>query len=113
MPLLSGEEPNRGGDGQSHVRTPMAAQNIPCGQQGLRAGAGQGGVGAGLWLFASICPALAKDLRRNGLVRVQFLQLPPTSLWSRSMSPAAAHHVPVLGREAVHQLKPRAGGVYL
>src|ERR1700751_353409 len=108
MPLLSSEEPNRGGGGQSHVRTPMAAQDIPRGQQELRAGAG-----AGLWFFASICPALAKDLRRNGLVRVQFPRMAPTPSWSRPMSPAAARHVPVLGREASDQLSPHAGGVYL
>src|ERR1700756_2615592 len=98
MALLSGEEPNRDGGGQLHVRTPMSAQDIPCGQPGLRAG--ERGAGAGVWLFASICPAPAKDLRRNGLVGVEFPQLPPAPLGSRPMSPAVPRHVPVLGGEA-------------
>src|ERR1700759_2263409 len=89
----------------------MSAQDIPHGQPGLRAG--ERGTGASAWLFASICPAQSKDLRRNGLVGVEFPQLPPALLWSRPMNPAVPRHVPVLGREAVDMLAPRAGGVYV
>jgi 16S rRNA (cytosine1402-N4)-methyltransferase len=51
------------------------------------------------------------DLGRNGLVHVQLSSVARRR--SRRVSPAAQRHVPVLGREAVTLLEPRAGGLYV
>src|SRR5258708_7126238 len=97
----------------------MAAQQIPCGNQGLRLW--PGGIGNRTsprpfyqkWVFEAKSPAKPRDLRRNGPVRVQLPQLSPVGARSRRMNPAAPRHIPVLGRQAIELLGPRDGGIYV
>src|ERR1700722_11476844 len=92
----------------------MAAQQIPCGNQGSRFGRPGVGNSASEGFFEAKSPAKRKNLRRNGSVRVQFLGfIPPDVVRSRGMKPAGQRHIPVLGRQAVEMLKPRDGGIYV
>src|SRR6476646_7539649 len=94
----------------------MAAQQIPSGNEGLRAGAGNGNRGLSCIfprLFGRRSPAKRRYLSRNGPARVQFLHVSPEAARSRSMNPAGKRHIPVLGREAVEMLGPRDGGIYV
>src|SRR5882724_13659061 len=90
----------------------MAAQQIPSGNEGLQAGAGNDDR-ASQWLFGRKRPAKRRDLRRNGPVGVQFLFRTLECAGGRRMTPAAPRHISVLGREAVEMLAPREGGIYL
>src|SRR5947208_13059274 len=90
----------------------MPAQQIPSGNEGLQAGAGNDDF-ASHWLFGRKRPAKRRDLRRNGPVGVQFLFRTLECARGRRMTPAAPRHVSVLGREAVEMLAPRDGGIYL
>src|SRR5947207_5282811 len=90
----------------------MAAQQIPSGNEGLPAGAGNDDR-TPQWLFGRKKPAKRRDLRRNGPVGVQFLFRTLECARGRRMTPAAPRHVSVLGREAVEMLAPRDGGIYL
>jgi 16S rRNA (cytosine1402-N4)-methyltransferase len=90
----------------------MAAQQIPFGNEGLRARAGKGDRVLRC-LFGRINPAKRKDLRRNGPVGVQFSHQALEYARRRRMSPAAPRHISVLGREAVEMLAPRDGGIYI
>jgi 16S rRNA (cytosine1402-N4)-methyltransferase len=90
----------------------MAAQQIPSGNEGLQAGAGNDDR-ASQWLFGRKRPAKRRDLRRNGPVGVQFLFRTLECARGRRMTSAAPRHVSVLGREAVEMLAPRDGGIYL
>jgi 16S rRNA (cytosine1402-N4)-methyltransferase len=90
----------------------MAAQQIPSGNEGLQAAAGNDDR-ASQWLFGRKRPAKRRDLRRNGPVGVQFLFRTLECAGGRRMSPAAPRHISVLGREAVEMLAPRDGGTYL
>src|SRR4051794_13082410 len=90
----------------------MAALEIPSGNEGLQAGAGNDDR-ASQWLFDRKRPAKRRDLRRNGPVGVQFPFRTPEYARGRRMTPAASRHIPVLGREAVEMLSPRDGGIYL
>src|SRR6187431_1234160 len=114
MPLLSGEEPNRVGDGRDPVRArnAMAAQQIPFGNEGAQ-GRARRGDRAGSRLFGRKSPARRRDLRRNGPVRVHLPCCRLGYAGGRRMSPAASRHIPVLGREAVEMLNPKAGGIYV
>src|SRR5882757_5459134 len=98
----------------------MAAQQIPCGNQGARLGSE--GIGSRFdknWsfdrkaLFAAKSPAKRIYLRRNGPFRVRFQRPDPDCARSRRMNPPAARHIPVLGRQAIEMLEPRDGGVYV
>src|SRR6202045_2662522 len=91
----------------------MAAQQIPYGNQGLRAGARGIGNRGSQGLFAAKSPAKRGYLRRNGPVRIPSLQLDPDRARSRRMNPAGKRHIAVLGREAIATLQPRAGSVYV
>ena len=91
----------------------MAAQQIPCGTQGLRLGSREIGDRAAWRFFARKSRVKRRDLRRNGPVRVQFQQVVPDRAWGRHMNAAALRHIPVLGREAVEMLNPRGGCVYI
>src|SRR6266852_5561105 len=91
----------------------MAAQQIPCGTQGLRCGPRGTGNRALHGLFERKGPAKRRHLRRNGPVRIQFPSTLPDRFRSRRMNPSAPRHIPVLGREAVAMLEPRDGGIYL
>jgi 16S rRNA (cytosine1402-N4)-methyltransferase len=53
------------------------------------------------------------NLRRNGLVRVRFPLATAAPSRGLHMTAAIQRHIPVLGREAVALLSPRAGGVYV
>ena len=90
----------------------MAAQQIPSGKQGLRAGAGNSHR-ASQRFFGRNSPAKRRDLRRNGPVGVQFLYPYLEYAEGRRMTPAAPRHISVLGREAVEMLSPRDGGIYV
>src|SRR5712675_2839722 len=91
----------------------MAAQQIPCGTQGLRYGPRGTGNRALYGLFETKSPAKRRHLRRNGPIRVQFPSPLPDRFRSRRMNPSASRHIPVLGREAVETLSPRDGGTYV
>jgi 16S rRNA (cytosine1402-N4)-methyltransferase len=92
----------------------MAAQHIPCGNQGLRSGPGWIGNAASQGSFDAKSPAMPENLRRNGPVRVQFPFLePPDLARGRGMTPSASRHIPVLGRQAIEMLSPRDGGIYV
>src|SRR6266852_4986232 len=91
----------------------MAAQQIPCGTQGLRCGPRGTGNRALHGLFERKGPAKRRHLRRNGPVRVQLSSALPDRARSRRMSPSAPRHIPVLGRQAIEMLSPREGGIYL
>src|SRR5712672_2003368 len=91
----------------------MAAHHVPSGNQGLRAGARGIGNRALQGLFVANSPAKRRHLRRNGPARVQFPQRFPDAARSRGMNPAGQRHIPVLGRQAVGMLQPRAGGIYV
>src|SRR6187200_2334778 len=97
----------------------MSAQQIPSEIRDLRCGTqGSGRRGSSRLslrtvLFDRKSPAKRRHLRRNGPVRVQFPQVSPLRGRSRGMNPAAPRHIPVLGREAIELLRPRAGGVYV
>src|SRR5467141_1927257 len=91
----------------------MAAQQIPCGTQGLQYGPRGTGNRALYGLFETKSPAKRRFLRRNGLVRVQFPSPRPDFTRSRGMNSAAQRHIPVLGRQAIEMLSPHDGGVYL
>src|SRR5476649_1284563 len=92
----------------------MAAQHIPCGNQGLRSGPGWIGNAASQGSFDAKSPAMPKNLRRNGPVRVQFPFFePPDLARGGGMIPSASRHIAVLGRQAVEMLSPRDGGVYV
>src|SRR5260370_29779530 len=113
---LSGGAPNwLWGPAEALVpaQNPMAAQQIPSGNQGWRFGMRGIGNRASQWLFEAKSPAKPGHLRRNGPVRVQFPLLEPDCARSRGMNPAAPRHVPVLGRQAIEMLKPRDGGIYV
>src|SRR4051812_19135124 len=90
----------------------MVAQQIPSGNEGLQAGAGNDDR-ASQWLFGRKRPAKRRDLRRNGPVGVQFLFRILECARGRRMTSAASRHISVLGREAVEMLAPRDGGIYL
>jgi 16S rRNA (cytosine1402-N4)-methyltransferase len=90
----------------------MAAQQIPSGKQGLRAGVGTSSR-ASQRLFGRKSPAKRRGLRRNGPFGVQFPFGTLEYAEGRRMTPAAPRHVPVLGREAVEMLNPRDGGIYV
>src|ERR1700689_301257 len=134
MTLLSGEQPHRvwgTAEALCHARNPMAAQQIPSGNQGLRPGPRRIGNPASAkffgkkrlfennWvscrraLFEAKSPAKPRDLRRNGPIRVQFPQLAPDRARSRRMNPAGPRHTPVLGRQAIEMLGPCDGGIYV
>jgi 16S rRNA (cytosine1402-N4)-methyltransferase len=92
----------------------MAAQHIPCGNQGLRSGPGWIGNPASQGPFDAKSPAMPENLRRNGPVRVQFPFFePPELARGRGMIASASRHIPVLGRQAIEMLSPRDGGVYV
>src|SRR3954471_1695744 len=94
----------------------MAAQQIPSGNEGLRAGAGNGNRGPSCIFprpFGRRSPARRRNLRRNGPVGVQFQHQELEYAGGRCMSPAASRHISVLGREAVEMLAPRDGGIYV
>src|SRR5512142_2069368 len=91
----------------------MAALHIPSGNQGVRCGPHGIGTAAPAWFFGAKNRAEPRDLRRNGPVRVQFPQFCPVRLRSRRMNPADTRHIPVLGRQAIEMLAPRAGGIYV
>src|SRR5258705_2264008 len=91
----------------------MAAQQIPCGTQGLQYGPRGTGNRALYGLFETKGPAKRRHLRRNGPVRVQFPSPLPDRFRSRRMNPSAPRHIPVLGRQAVEMLSPRDGGIYV
>ena len=126
------EEPNRLGDGQRRRfgvpargcrkfgSGPMAIQQIPCGNVGLRRGAGGIVDRAGRGLFpddALKSRAERRDLGRNGPVCIVFSRFAPERLRSRRMTEADPRHIPVhipvLGSEAVAMLSPQTGGVYV
>src|SRR5258705_12307096 len=90
----------------------MAADQVPSGNQGLRAGARGIGNRALQGLFEANSPAMRRYLRRNGPARFQFPQRYPDTARSRGMNPAGRRHIPVLGRQAIGMLQPRAGGIY-
>jgi 16S rRNA (cytosine1402-N4)-methyltransferase len=90
----------------------MAAQQIPSGNEGLQAGAGNDDR-ASQWLFGRKRPAKRRDLRRNGPVGVQFLFRTLECARGRRMTSAASRHISVLGREAVEMLGLHDGGIYL
>src|ERR1700738_3696077 len=91
----------------------MVAQEIPCGNQGLRSGVIAVGSSALQWLFEPKSPAKPVDLRRNGPARAKVPYLLPDRAGSVRMNPAPPRHVPVLGGEAVEMLEPRDGGIYV
>src|SRR5882757_3482773 len=91
----------------------MAAQQIPCGTQGLQYGPRGTGNRALYGLFETKSPAKRRHLRRNGPVRVQFPSPRPDRFRSRRMTPSAVRHIPVLGRQAVEMLSPGDGGIYV
>src|SRR5664279_1906166 len=92
----------------------MAAQQIPCGNQGLRSGPRWIGNGVSQGPFGAKSPAIPENLRRNGPVRVQFPFFePPALARSRGMIASASRHIPVLGRQAIEMLSPHDGGVYV
>src|SRR3954447_16162044 len=98
----------------------MAAQQIPYGSQGLPVwicGSGNAARWPGVFgwktLSAAERPAKPGYLRRDGAVGVQFPADNLASARSWSMSPAAQRHIPVLGRQAIELLSPRAGGIYV
>jgi 16S rRNA (cytosine1402-N4)-methyltransferase len=98
----------------------MAIQQIPCGNVGLRRGAGGIIDRAGRGLFpddALKSRAERRDLGRNEPVCIVFSRFAPERLRSRRMTEADPRHppvhVPVLGPEAVAVLSPQAGGVYV
>jgi 16S rRNA (cytosine1402-N4)-methyltransferase len=92
----------------------MAAQQIPYGNQGLRFWPRGIGYRASQGLFTAKGPEGRTDLRRDGLVGVQFpSSMPPDRARSRGMNPAVPRHIPVLGRQAIELLGPRDGGVYV
>src|SRR6266852_6420095 len=91
----------------------MAAQQIPCGTQGLRYGPRGTGNRALHRLFETKSPPKRRHLRRNGPVRVQIPSPRPDRFRSRRMNPSAPRHIPVLGRQAVEMLSPRDGGIYV
>ena len=95
------------------MRNPLAAHQIPSGNQGLRFGPLGSGDLASKWLFDRGDPAKRRYLRRNEPVRVQFPQLKPDGVRSRGMNPSGNRHIPVLGRQAVELLLPRDGGIYV
>src|SRR5262249_7025326 len=84
----------------------MAAQQIACADRGLSRGAR--GIGARRFARA----AYGRDWMRNEVCGVHFRLLCPARE-GRRMSPVDPRHVPVLGREAVEMLAPRAGGIYV
>src|ERR1700754_1284632 len=91
----------------------MAADQILCGNQGLRARAGEAGTSASPMFFDRGSRHKRSFSRRNGSVRVQFLASDPVRARSRGMSAFDGRHIPVLGRQAVELLAPRAGGIYV
>src|SRR5712671_3980556 len=101
------------------VRNPMAAQQIPSGNQGLRSGLrGTSNRASPSFfcrksLFGMKSPAKHRHLRRNGPVRVQLSSALPDRARGRRMNPPAPRHIPVLGRQAIEMLSPREGGIYL
>src|SRR6185312_125588 len=89
----------------------MAAQQIPCGNQGLSLGLR----GIGATCLRHFMPKSAERVvnsRRNGPVRCHFRTFAGAHARGRRMS-AAAPHIAVLGREAVEALHPRDGGIYV
>src|SRR5262249_50239052 len=85
----------------------MAARQIPLGTQGLRPwtiGAGERGVQG----FGRGTAAARNNSRRYGLARPRCC-MAVRQAWRMT----SAAHIPVLGREAVDYLAPRAGGIYV
>src|SRR6202171_5800403 len=91
----------------------MAAQQIPCGTQGLRCGPRGTGNRALHGVFRRKGPAKPNHWRRNGPLLLQFPSPLPDRFRSRRMNASAPRHIPVLGRQAVEMLSPRAGGIYV
>src|ERR1700742_1041522 len=94
-----------------HARNPMAAQQIPCGNQGLSPGLR----GIGATRRRHFVPKSAERVvnsRRNGPVRCHFRKFAGARARGGRMS-ASVPHIPVLGREAVEALHVRDGGVYV
>src|SRR2546430_10343440 len=95
-----------------HARNPMAAQQIPSNEQGLRPGTGSSGCGR-RWLFGSKSPAKRRELRRHGPVSVQVPFSTPARAGGAYMTAFDRRHTSVLGREAVEWLAPRDGGIFV
>src|SRR6201996_893583 len=88
----------------------MAAHHIPTGNQGYRAGTGNG---APRRFFFAENRAKRRYLRRNAPDGVAFFVADPMPRRGRSMNAPATRHIPVLGVEAVAQLAPHGGGIYI
>src|SRR5215469_12729891 len=89
----------------------MAAQQIPCGNQGQSLGLR--GIGATrLRHFSPKSAERVLNSRRNGPVRCHFRNFAGTCPRRARMS-AAVPHISVLGREAVEALRVRDSGVYV
>src|SRR6201992_3681767 len=88
----------------------MAAHHIPTGNQGYRAGTGNGAPGR---FFFAENRAKRRYLRRNAPDGVAFFVADPMPRRGRSMNAPATRHIPVLGVAAVAQLAPHDGGIYV
>src|SRR6185312_11680168 len=89
-----------------------AAQQIPCGNQGVSLGSRGIGHRQRFWHIAPEHLGKAGKSRRNGPVRSEFARFLRPLTRSLRMSEAISH-IPVLGREAVDMLAPREGGIYV
>jgi 16S rRNA (cytosine1402-N4)-methyltransferase len=88
----------------------MAAHHLPTGNPGYQAGTGNGTPQRFFW---SENRAKRRYLRRNAPVGVAFFMADPMPRRGRAMNESASRHIPVLGVEAVAQLSPRDGGIYV
>ena len=92
----------------------MAAQHIPCGRPAGRSGCRRAGERAARRFFTLERVARRIDLGRNGPVRAQLSSFAVRRTRRAGVSEVARErHIPVLGREAVGLLAPRAGGIYV